>query len=64
MDKNLIAALDEAERKATDSLARYKFMMFGYWAAWWVKLNRLSGARRPNPWKNLVQIARKEPCRV
>ena len=27
----LRAELDEAEEKAWDSLARYKFQMFGYW---------------------------------
>ena len=29
----LAAELDEAESKATDALSRYKFQMFGYWAA-------------------------------
>jgi hypothetical protein len=52
--------LDEAERKAWDSLSRYKFNMFGYWAAIWVHLNRISGENRPNPWKKLVQEARNE----
>jgi len=55
----LIAELEEAEKKAWDSLAHYKFWMFGYWAAWWVKLNRLSGLRRPNPFTSLVQMARR-----
>lgn len=58
MDK-LIQELDEAEQKAWDSLARYKFTMFGYWAAIWIHLNRISGEKRPNPWRNLVTIARK-----
>ena len=56
----LLHELDEAERKAWDSLARYKFQMFGYWAAIWVHLNQISGAKRPNPWKVLVHQARKE----
>jgi hypothetical protein len=54
----LITALDEAERKAIDNLSRYKFQNFGYWAAWWVKLNRLSGLNRPNPFRPLVNQAR------
>ena len=55
---DLEAAMAEAEAKAWDSLARYKFMMFGYWAAIWVHLNQLSGLRRPNPWRDLVSAAR------
>lgn len=58
MTEDLIVHLDEAERKAWDSLARYKFQMFGYWAAIWVHLNRISGEKRPNPWAELVKVAR------
>jgi hypothetical protein len=52
--------LDEAEAKALDSLARYKFQMFGYWCGVWVHLNRLLGPgdARPNPFKALVLQAR------
>lgn len=50
----------EAEAKAWDSLARYKFQMFGYWAAIWVHLNRISGQNRPNPWRGLVALAREQ----
>ncbi len=50
--------LDEACRKAFDSLARYKFQMFGYWAAIWVHLNRIGEFRRPNPFAGLVKAAR------
>ena len=56
----ILDELDEAENKAWDSLARYKFMMFGYWAGIWVHLNRISGAKRPNPWKPLTQLAREQ----
>lgn len=52
----------EAERKAWDSLARYKFWMFGYHAADWVKLNRLGGFNRPNPFLALVKLARERPA--
>jgi hypothetical protein len=50
--------LREAEAKAWDSLARYKFQMFGYWAAIWVHMNRIEGTKRQNPWKELVNAAR------
>jgi len=59
MKEELLKELDEAERKAWDSLARYKFAMFGYWAGIWVHLNRISRAQRSNPWKQLVRVARK-----
>jgi hypothetical protein len=52
--------IDEAEKKAWDALSRYKFQMFGYWAAIWVHLNRISGENRPNPWKKIVVIARED----
>jgi hypothetical protein len=60
LNAELIRELDEAEAKAWDSLSRYKFQMFGYWAAIWVHLNRLSGLSRPNPWKSLVKAAKQE----
>ena len=56
----LKADLDEAEEKAWDSLARYKFQMFGYWSAIWVHLNRVGAFGRPNPWRELVHVARRE----
>jgi hypothetical protein len=52
--------LAEAEHKAWDSLSRYKFQMFGYWAAIWVHLNRIGNFRRPNPWKSIVTAAREK----
>lgn len=57
----LLQALDVAEAKAWEALARYKFQMFGYWAAIWVHLNRIGGSRRANPWANLVTLARARP---
>jgi hypothetical protein len=51
--------LDIAEQKAWDALGRYKFQMFGYWAAIWVHLNRIGNFKRPNPWKKLVLEARR-----
>ena len=57
-EDNLKEGLDEAESKAWDALSRYKFQMFGYWAAIWVHLNRIGGFKLPNPWKCLVDTAR------
>lgn len=57
---NMLNALYEAEVKAWDALSRYKFNMFGYWAAIWVHLNHLSGLKLPNPWKKIVGVAKKE----
>lgn len=54
----LLKELDEAEHKAWDALSRYKFQMFGYWAAIWVHLNRIGGFNKPNPWRNIVKMAR------
>jgi hypothetical protein len=54
----LAAELDVAETKAWDALSRYKFQMFGYWAAIWVHLNRIGNFRRPNPWAGLVASAK------
>ncbi len=56
---NLEHELAEAERKAWDSLSRYKFQMFGYWAAIWVHLNRIGGFNRANPWRELVKTAKR-----
>ena len=56
--KNLDAEIQEAADKAIDSLARYKFAMFGYWAGIWVHLNRIDGGKRPSPFRDLVKAAR------
>jgi len=58
MNHALIQELNDAEYKAIDSLSRYKFAMFGYWAGIWVHLNRISGSNRPNPFKDLVSLAK------
>ena len=48
----------EAYEKAIDALARYKFMMFGYWSAIWVHLNQIDNNKEANPFKKLVQKAK------
>ncbi len=57
-EDRILQGLQEAEMKAIDSLARYKFVMFGYWAGVWVHLNQLLERRRPNPFASLVKAAR------
>ena len=41
--------LAAAERRAWDALARYKFLMFGYWCAVWVHLARLKAGTPVEP---------------
>ena len=54
-------SMADAYGKALDSLGRYKFLMFGYWAAQWVQLNRLLPTPRPNPFSALVKYAKERP---
>lgn len=56
--QRIAGGMDEAISKALDALARYKFEMFGYHAAAWVKLNALLTNRQPNPFRPLVHKAR------
>ena len=58
IEDRLSQEMAEAEQKAWDSLSRYKFWMFGYWAAMWVHLNHISGQNKPNPFQSLVKTAR------
>lgn len=64
MEGEVSRYLDEAERKAWDSLARYKFYMFGYWAAMWGEMNDISGIHRPNPFSDLALWASGERGRL
>lgn len=61
MSQSLAEAIQEAETKAIDSLGRYKFAMFGYWAGIWVHLNRIEGKKRPNPFRTIVHAAKAKP---
>lgn len=56
----------EAERKAWLSLARSKYLMFGYHAAIWVNLVRhvLHDKTRPSPFRKLVGLAKSYELRV
>ncbi len=51
-------AKQEAFETAIDSLSRYKFMMFGYWAAIWIYLNQLDDQKEHNPFRELIVMAR------
>ena len=48
-EQRIINARAEAERKAWDSLARYKFVMFGYWAGKWFGFNRICAVQETRP---------------
>jgi hypothetical protein len=56
----VLRAMAEAERKAWDSLSRYKFEMFGYWAARWVSLNHLLEGEFSNPFADAVRLGREK----
>lgn len=49
---------DLAYARAIDSLSRYKFQMFGYWASLWVIFNQMSTVKQPNPFSDFVNLAR------
>lgn len=58
--ENIEDKLIEAEWKAIDSLSRYKFMQAGYWCAIWIHLARIAGGKRPNPFRDFVNLAREK----
>lgn len=58
LKEKLEAEIEDAKDKAIESLAKYKFAMFGYWAGIWVHLNRMEGNRRPSPFRAFVHLAR------
>lgn len=58
LDKVVRAEREEALQKALTALSQYKFYMFGYWAAVWVKMNKLDPRPQPNPFHDLVKIAK------
>ena len=57
---------NDAQRRAWDALARYKFWMFGYHAARVIYVGsliaRMGGPRLANPFGSLVAAARAEYC--
>ena len=57
MFERIESALRDAEEKAWEALAGYKFIMFGYHASRWVNYNHLLDGKYPNPFKEVVLIA-------
>lgn len=61
MSVDLETELKRAEEQAWNALAHGKFAMFGYWAAWHVKLRKLTGhSHDPSPFAELKAIAEDE----
>lgn len=58
MEVRIRKDMAEAEAKAWEALSGYKFWMFGYHAARWVIYRRLLGSDEPNPFRELVDLAR------
>lgn len=58
MKHSLEEERDIARDKAIDALSRYKFQMFGYWAAIWVHMNRLCPEKQASPFAGLVKSAK------
>ena len=60
--QGIFAAMHDAETKAWEGLAGYKFWMFGYHAARWVNYNQLLPRVRRfrNPFKILVEIGHRQ----
>lgn len=59
-DDRILAAMQDAERKAWEALSGYKFWMFGYHAGRWINYNNLLVERRPNPFAATVKVAREK----
>lgn len=58
----LLAAREDAKRNAWLCLSKYKFWMFGYYAARWVTLGMFLPRER-NPFAELVRMAQAE-CHI
>jgi hypothetical protein len=63
--EDLHAELRRAEAEAWNALAHGKYAMFGYWAAWHVKLRKLLHKEgTPSPFADLRALARGRNQRV
>lgn len=62
--KTLARQKQEAFERAVDHLARYQFMMFGYWAAIWIHLNTLDDLKETCPFHEIVDTARAVQAKV
>lgn len=59
MENKIKEMMAEEIEKAWRALAGYKFYMFGYHAACWVKLNKLLETPLANPFSGLVDMAKR-----
>ncbi|HEY3273071.1 MAG TPA: hypothetical protein VGJ92_04875 [Methanocella sp.] len=57
-EEKIVEAMGDAEKKAWEALAGYKFWMFGYHCGRWVNYNKLLMNPRPNPFTDTVRVAR------
>jgi hypothetical protein len=57
LNETIRADRSDFEQRAWEALSRYKFWMFGYWAACWVHANRYLGGG-PCAFKEIVDIAK------
>lgn len=60
MEDKIRQAINDAETKAWEALSGYKFIMFGYHASRWVNFAKLLNTPTPNPFRELVQLAREK----
>ena len=57
MKDKIVEEMRDAEQKAWEALAGYKFIMFGYHASRWVNYRQLLGENVPNPFRELIRVA-------
>lgn len=55
----LTEKMDRVEERAWGCLASFDFAGFGRWASTWVEFNKVTYARKANPFKGLVETGRK-----
>ena len=56
---DLVKAVEDAERKAWQSLKDLRFQEFGHWAEIWATLVRVSGETRRNPFGTVAALGRR-----
>ena len=60
---DLREALEEAERKAWESLDEHRFAEFAHWAEVWAQLAKISGEKWTNPFGAVAAVGRKRRSR-
>lgn len=59
-DDGLAAAMADAERRAWESLAKYRFQKFGHYAELWASLAKVSGKSLRNPFAVVASVGRRQ----